>query len=305
MIRAIPVLIDRSDAAASLGNHLRSAVEDAFAAIGRPVALDILRSDEIAEAAVQHAGKPLVVVGGGDRAVGAAASALAHTSSALGILPLGTRNELARRLDLPADLGEAAKLIGHGQRRRIDLGLAGERVFVNAAVFGIYARLSREPEAQAAWWLRSLPAVWHVLRNLGSQALPVSLDGTARDLATPLLSIGNHPCMPDMDLLRDRESASEGQLSVFAVSARTWSQTVASAVRALLGRADPGRNFEACESAREVVIAGDGWIEGVLDGELATLPLPLVVRVLPSALGVVTPRETVVDSRALSRTRTH
>ena len=305
MTSAIPVLIDRSGAAASLGDGLHSALEDAFAPIGRPIALDILRDDEIAAAAEQHAGKPLVVVGGGDSAIGAAASALAHTPSALGILPLGIRNHLARQLGVPTDLAEAVRLIGSGQRRRIDLGVAGERIFVSNAVFGIYTRLLREPGARkGARWLQGLPAIWHVLRNIRSQVLAVSVDGTARELATPLLSIGNHACTIDHDLLHDRDPR-EGELSLVAVSAGSPGRIIASAVRALLGRADPVGDFEACETAREVVIEGQGSIEGLFDGHLARLPLPVIVRVLPSALGVVTPRETVVDSRALSRTRTH
>lgn len=306
MTRAIPVLIDRSGAvAASLGGGLRSAVEEAFAPMGRPIALDLLRTDEIAAAAGQHAGKPLVVVGGGDRAIGAAAFALAHTSSALGILPFGTRNDLARQLGVPEDVAEAARLIGSGQRRRIDLGVAGERIFVSEAAFGIYTRLLREPGSRkGANWLRRLPVIWHVLRNIRSQVLSVSIDGAARELATPLLSIGNHPCAGDLGLLDDPENAGEGELSVFAVSAGSPRRTVASAVRALLGRADPGPDFEACEAAREVVIEGQGLIEGAFDGHLETIPLPVILRVLPNALGVVTPRETVVDSRALSRART-
>lgn len=307
MSRPIPVLINRSGGtAALLGDGLRSAVEHVFAAIGRPIELEFVTGAEIAATAKRHAGAPLVVVGGGDGTLGAAASVLAHTSSALGILPLGTRNHLARQLGIPLDLAAAAALIRNGQRRRIDLGVAGERIFVNNASFGIYTRLVHKRDAGTGpKWLKAIPATWHVLRNMRSQLFPVWIDGKAKELATPLLFIGNNAYSMERGQIGERESLNDGELSVYAVSAQTRASLMAFAARVVLGLADPERDFEECESAREVIIEGIGSIEGAFDGELATLSLPLNIRILPGALGVVTPRETVADSRELSRTSTH
>ena len=55
-------------------------------------------------------------------------------------------------------------------------------------------------------------------------------------------------------------------------------------------------------STRQV---GNNFVRDEFRCDASGNPLPVIVRVLPSALGVVTPREIVVDSRALSRTRTH
>src|SRR4051794_25316476 len=49
----------------------------------------------------------LIVVGGGDGTLNAAAQALTKIRRPLGILPLGTANDLARTLGIPTDLGEA------------------------------------------------------------------------------------------------------------------------------------------------------------------------------------------------------
>src|SRR5262245_56801432 len=105
MVRPIPVLINRSGGtAAAMGATLASAVGDAFAATGRTIILELLDGDEVAAAARRHAGAPVVVVGGGDGTIGAAAAGLAHSASALAVLPLGTRNHFARQLGLPLDL---------------------------------------------------------------------------------------------------------------------------------------------------------------------------------------------------------
>lgn len=59
----------------------------------------------LANAIRQHKSQvDLVVVGGGDGSLNAAAEALVETQLPLGILPLGTANDLARTLGLPTDL---------------------------------------------------------------------------------------------------------------------------------------------------------------------------------------------------------
>ncbi len=71
------------------------------------------------------------------------------------------------------------------------------------------------------------------------------------------------------------------------------------AARALVGLARPERDFAECATAGEVVIEGSGWIEGAFDGELEWMQLPLTLRSLPNALGVVTPREMAVPERPM------
>lgn len=308
MARTIPVLINRfGGTAAAMGETLASAVEEAFAATGRDISLHILDGDSIADATRRHAGAPLVVVGGGDGTIGAAAGALVHTSSALAVLALGTRNHFARQLGLPLDLVSAAQLAVSGQRRRIDIGAAGDRVFVNNASFGIYTRFVRlRDRGRGPKWLSTIPATWHVLRRMRSQRFALRVDGERCDLLTPLLFIGNNEYSIVLGHLGERESLEDGRLSVCSVAARSPRQLLAFAARALVGLARPERDFAEFATARRVDIVGEGTIEGAFDGELALMPLPLRLRSLPAALGVVTPRETVPieGARITSESRT-
>ena len=73
---------------------------------------------EVRAKAIAERGDPLLVVGGGDGTIGAAASALVGSTTMLGILPLGTLNHFARDLGLPADLGQAGTLLPAGEDRR-------------------------------------------------------------------------------------------------------------------------------------------------------------------------------------------
>jgi diacylglycerol kinase family enzyme len=301
MASMLPVLINRTGgAAAALGDRLRTRVEEAFAATGQAIAIELLDGSTMTEAVVRHSGAPRVVVGGGDGTLGGAAAVLADTPTALAMLPLGTRNHLAGQLGIPLDLDEAAAVAAGGQRKRIDLGAAGQRVFVNNASFGLYTRFVRERDRQSGpKWLKSLPATWHVLRHMRAQRFALTIDGEPRELTTPLLFVGNNQYSIDAGHLGEREALDDGELSLYAVAAQARSGLIGFALRALVGLARPERDFVECASAGEITIEGQGWIEGALDGELQWLQLPLTLRSMPNALGVVVPRETVLPEQNL------
>ena len=101
-------------------------------------------------------GHDLVVVGGGDGSVGCAAARVAGTPTTLGILPLGTANDLARTLDLPADLRSACAVLADGKVVDIDLGRANGEAFVNVASVGLSVGVTRALSPRLKRWLGPL-----------------------------------------------------------------------------------------------------------------------------------------------------
>jgi diacylglycerol kinase (ATP) len=92
------------------------------------------------EAAEENA--DLVVVAGGDGTIRDVAGALVKTEIALGIVPLGTANNLALSLNLPHDPDAVCDMIEAGLTRRIDVGLAdGHHAFFEVAGVGVDADL--------------------------------------------------------------------------------------------------------------------------------------------------------------------
>ena len=85
-----------------------------------------------------------VIVGGGDGTVSAVAGILAGTTVELGVIPLGTGNDFARNLGVPAELPLAADVIARGVTAEVDVGRAGEKLFLNAASLGVSAELTKE-----------------------------------------------------------------------------------------------------------------------------------------------------------------
>ena len=98
---------------------------------------------ELAAQAVAS-GFDMVISAGGDGTVNEIASVLAHTSVALGILPLGSGNGLARSLGIPQDVGEALRIIGQGHVIRSDRGIVNGKPFYCTFGVGFDAAVSEK-----------------------------------------------------------------------------------------------------------------------------------------------------------------
>ena len=72
----------------------------------------------------QAQGIDLAVAAGGDGLVGGVIAHIVHSGLPLGILPLGTANDIARTLHIPMELSQATDLISHGSVQEIDIGTA-------------------------------------------------------------------------------------------------------------------------------------------------------------------------------------
>jgi YegS/Rv2252/BmrU family lipid kinase len=94
-----------------------------------------------------------VIIGGGDGTLSAAADGLVDAQLPLGILPLGTANDLARTLGLPIDPTTAADVICQGHQRRIDLGWVNGTHFFNVGSVGVGAGVTRalSQESKGRW----------------------------------------------------------------------------------------------------------------------------------------------------------
>lgn len=91
--------------------------------------------------ALRAAGAPdRIVVAGGDGSIGPAALCAAHLGVPLAVIAVGTANDFARAKDLPLDDLEASCALARdpaARTRHAELGMAGERPFVNAAAAGL------------------------------------------------------------------------------------------------------------------------------------------------------------------------
>jgi diacylglycerol kinase (ATP) len=94
----------------------------------------------------------LVLVAGGDGAVGKAARSLIGSKISLSILPLGTANNMARTLGFTASAKTLIAKLSQGKRRAFDVGLArgpwGKRYFFEGAGAGLFADYLQAPRKE-------------------------------------------------------------------------------------------------------------------------------------------------------------
>ena len=273
---------------ASVAAALRSA------GIGGPV--DLVDGGAIFDRATTAVdeGAKLVIVGGGDGSVSAAAAAVAGTATRLGILPLGTLNHFARDLGLPIDLDEAAELIATGSERRVDIAEMNGRGFINNSAVGLYPLMVVDRDAQRNRLGRSkrvamAVAAIRTLARFGHQRLTLTVNDQQAQVDTPLLFVGNNQYRLEMPGAGRRDRLDAGELCVLVMRSKTRAGFLAATLRALLGRArsDDIVRLEHVERLR--VGSGRSRLTMSLDGEVLRVEPPLDYRIRRRALRVIAP----------------
>jgi len=163
----------------------------------------------------------LVIVAGGDGTIEEAASQLVGTKTTLGILAVGTMNNVARSLGIPLDLDDACAMLGAGSARQIDMGhvITGEKQhgdhFLETAGVGLTAIAFSAGKAVRKGPFMGLP---HALRKLfDSKPSPVQidLDGGETVLAnSQLVTVSNAPLMGLNFLVAPEAKMDDGLLDV-------------------------------------------------------------------------------------------
>ncbi|MBT8202075.1 MAG: phosphatase PAP2 family protein, partial [Acidimicrobiia bacterium] len=239
-------------------------------------------------------GVDVVVACGGDGTVRACIESVAHTDTALAVLPAGTGNLLATNLSIPDTAGELLDSILHGDTTRIDIGRANGETFAVMAGVGLDARVMRDTARSAKDRFGVLAYVAEGIRHVSDEpvACTVTVDGQPvyqGDAATVL--VGNlGEIQTGLSLFPDG-SATDGRLDVLIIEADdagSWARTGWEILTRSSTSGSPTHRF----SGKEVRVDLDEPTPYELDGE----PRPPVTRIefhcTPAALEVAVPRET-------------
>ncbi|MBO2446007.1 NAD(+)/NADH kinase [Actinomadura barringtoniae] len=265
--------------------HLDDKARDLGAEV---VVLDPDHPQDVAELARDAAsrGADLLGVAGGDGTQALVAGVAAEKNLPFMVISAGTRNHFA--LDLGLDREDPSTgltaLTGDGIEIRVDLGLIGDRVFVNNASFGAYAAIVQSPhyrDDKVGTTLQMLP---DLLTHHGGPRLTVRAKDLLLDAPQAVL-VSNNPYQGgDPAGLGRRERLDSGVLGVLGV-------TVANAAQAagiIRGRRSQGLT---AVTVTEVVIDADTpEIPVGVDGEALMLPTPVHCHIEPAALRVRVPR---------------
>ncbi|HTV94246.1 MAG TPA: YegS/Rv2252/BmrU family lipid kinase [Verrucomicrobiae bacterium] len=253
----------------------------------RAAGIDVVETSQPSEVVAKA--DCIVCAGGDGTLLGAIGAAIARDLP-LGIVPLGTFNDLARSLGIPLDVRGAVQTIAARHERTIDAASVNGTYYVNEASIGVSSRITRlqTPELKQRFgFLGVIATTFTALRYARPIRAEVRFNGRHQRMRTIQLTVANNRHFGGFI---DVEGASidDGELSLYSVDIRSIYEAFRLALAMVSGRPCdvPGlrvlraRRFEVVTRRRHHIAA---------DGEPAG-STPATFEVLPKALRVFAPQ---------------
>lgn len=192
-----------------------------------PIHVECEKREDVSPLIVSWADKvDLVAVGGGDGTINAAALGVIEAGLPLGVLPMGTANDLARTLGIPPDIAAASRIIAAGRTRRIDLGLVNGEPFFNVASIGLSADLARRLTSEVKRRFGRLAYAFAAM-NVLSHARPFRATILSEDEAvrvrTLQIAVGNGRYYGGGNAVEKNAAIDDGHLDLYSLELqRAW-----------------------------------------------------------------------------------
>ncbi len=272
------------------GADIPNEIADQFELVSIENATDAIRT------ALDSHTLAMVAVWGGDGSMRSVAQSLAGTDVALLACPGGTHNHFATDVGLGTiDAVRTALAARHCES--VDVGMAGDQVFLNNANAGWYVDLVSRRERLERRMPRRLAKISSVFVQLFRlRRLHVELDGTAHTVWVAWVGNGRFSMEPGR--LAERDGLADGKLDVRLLLAKDRFPKLQALAALVRGEAATSplmvrRVVDQCtfSFSRESV-------RFALDGELTRLTSPVHVVSRPSSLSVIV-GEPVVDGRSV------
>ena len=238
-------------------------------------------------------GAELVIAWGGDGTINAVGSALLHGPCALGIVPAGSGNGLARELGIPSRVEAAFRAAMEGADRVIDAGELNGRVFFNVAGVGLDAHIA-EVFARSAGHARGISAyvtttVREVFRYQPSHyVVREDETGFVREGSALFISAANTRQWGSGAQIAPYARPDDGRLDLVLIDARP-PLVIASQLWRLYTRSVAKVGGTVIRPVREVSISARPPAPVHVDGEPIGLCDQIAIRVRPAALRVRVP----------------
>ena len=176
----------------------------------------------LAEEAARAGFSPVIAAGGDgtigetvNGMVGAVAGSLENPVGPLGIMPLGSANDLVDSLGIPKDLTAAAKVIARGRADLIDIGKCNDRYFVNNSAAGLEPYVTTKQEKIT--WIKGIPrylvAAIQGIMDKPEWNAKIEWDGGSFEGPLSLISIGNGPRTGGIFFMSPHADLRDGKLT--------------------------------------------------------------------------------------------
>ena len=234
-----------------------------------------------------EAGIDMVIAVGGDGTVNEVASALMNTQTALGIIPCGSGNGLARTLGIPMDPAGAVGIIAANRPYAIDCGIADGLPFFctfgvgfDAVVTEKFAAGRRRGKMQ---YVRS--ALLEYL-NFTPDSYALEIDGEIYTEEALLIAVCNTAQYGNNAYIAPRASLTDGLLDVTVIRNGSIIHQAMAGIGLLSGQIDRNRYVDTFK-AKEVKIIRLKEGPAQIDGEPLALGRKISIHCLPACLKVL------------------
>lgn len=232
-----------------------------------------------------------VILGGGDGTMNAAIEGLLETRLPLGVLPMGTANDLARSLKIPLTLPEACDVIANGTLEQVDLGWVNGRYFFNTGSLGLTVQIRRKlsKEMKHRWGILAYAiTALQVLWNNPPFAAELCVDGgEIKQMKSVLIVVGNGRYWGGRLTIAKDATINDQCLDVCSLNIRHWWQ-IFLALPALYSGDYASHSLIQGFRCQEVEIRTEPPYDINTDGE-STTSTPAHYRIIPQAVSVLVP----------------
>ncbi len=232
----------------------------------------------------------LVIVGGGDGTLNAAIEGLVDTRLPLGILPLGTANDLARTLGIPRTIPEACNIIAQGKCQAIDLGWVNGKHFFNVASLGLSVKITQQlsREVKRRWGVLAYAITsFQVLFHSVPFGAVIQMNGETKRVKTVQIAVGNGRYYGGGMTVAKDATIDDQQLDLYSLEIQHWWEMIP-----LLPAMRAGTHAAASSvrmlHGQEIKVVTRRPYPINTDGEITT-STPALFRVIPKALTVFVP----------------
>ncbi len=277
--------------------QLASEAEAVFRKAGHEISIDIVEPENV-EAALDDAvaaAPDILVAGGGDGTIRGAASRLLGSGIALGILPLGTVNRLARDLHIPLDPHAASHAIASGGVREIDVAEVNGEIFLCNSMLGLPSDISQERQNLRGQplWTRIL-GYFKMLRTILASRRLLELwiddDEKKRQRVRVLsLAVSNNVYKREPSLTFTREALDQGRLGVYIAKPHSGLGLLWVLARAAMGLWTGDDRLDSLSAKNVTIKTRKKRLRLCNDGEVETFRTPLHYQIHPKALKVFAP----------------
>jgi len=222
--------------------------------------------------------------------LGFGASSFPAEAVALGIIPVGRGNDLARSLGLPLDYRKVGEMLRRAKIRRLDVAKAGERVYASVAGAGFDAEVTALANQDSAW-LRGkavyVNAVFRTLARFTPKRLEMEYDDRRFVGEAMFVAIGNTTSYGGGLKIVPQAQPDDGWLDICIAKKTTKLELLRQLPSAYKGQHVHHPAIEM-HRARRVAISSPDPVALFGDGEFLQ-PLPVTIEVIPQSLRVIVP----------------